>query len=144
MHMRQLAIWLAAGFIISVGMSLGGMAHLSSLYFFDPFRTGENALFEWSMLILFCAGLAPTFLYNVVRPFRGGAPLARRHWGLTIGLGTIPAAFYFLGPQLFPLDQTPGVVSWPVWLSVRSLVAVPTFMAAVFVCLPLFNFLLGS
>jgi hypothetical protein len=29
-------------------------------------------------------------------------------------------------------------------LSVRSAVAVPTFMAAVFACVPLFNWLLGS
>ena len=29
-------------------------------------------------------------------------------------------------------------------ISVRSLVAVPTFMAGVFVCLPLFNLLLGG
>jgi tRNA-dihydrouridine synthase len=31
MNPRQLAIWFAAGFIMSVGLSLGGMAHESSL-----------------------------------------------------------------------------------------------------------------
>ncbi|MCO4747026.1 MAG: YeeE/YedE family protein [Proteobacteria bacterium] len=60
---RQLAIWTLVGFVMSVGMSLGGMAHVSSLYFFDPFQTGENQRFDLAMLILFCAGLLPTFLY---------------------------------------------------------------------------------
>lgn len=63
MQTRQLAIWIIAGFVMSVGMSYGGMAHLSSLYFFDPFQTGENHRFDFAMLILFCAGLIPTFMY---------------------------------------------------------------------------------
>ena len=63
MESRQLAIWIAAGFIMSMGMSFGGMAHESSLYFFDPLRTGRHELFEWSMLILFCSALIPTFIY---------------------------------------------------------------------------------
>lgn len=48
---------------MSVGMSLGGMAHESSLYFFDPFSTGRHELFEWSMMILFCSAVIPTFIY---------------------------------------------------------------------------------
>lgn len=63
MSHRQLAIWFITGFIMSVGMSLGGMAHESSLYFFDPLRTGRHELFEWSMMILFCSAVIPTFLY---------------------------------------------------------------------------------
>ena len=60
---RQLAIWFVVGFVMSVGMSLGGMAHESSLYFFDPFRTGRHELFQWSMMILFCSAVIPTFIY---------------------------------------------------------------------------------
>jgi uncharacterized membrane protein YedE/YeeE len=63
MKIRNLVIWVIAGFLMSMGMSYGGMAHVSSLDFFDPFRTGENQLFDFSMLILFCAALIPTFLY---------------------------------------------------------------------------------
>jgi len=63
MNSRQLIIWALAGFLMSMGMSFGGMAHVSSLHFFDPLRTGENQLFDFSMLILFCAALIPTFLY---------------------------------------------------------------------------------
>jgi len=187
MSSRQLAIWIAAGFIMSVGMSLGGMAHESSLYFFDPLRTGRHELFEWSMLILFCAAVIPTFIYwqffkrgptpwfdtrwhiptstavdrglvlgsvffgagwalggfcpgpsvsglitghpnfvafsyglyfyNLVRPLNK-EPAIKRHWGLTLSLGLVPAVFYFIGPILFPLDEAPRVLSWPVWLSV--------------------------
>jgi hypothetical protein len=63
MKSRQLMIWAFAGFVMSLGMSFGGMAHVSSLNFFDPLRTGENQLFDFSMLLLFCAALIPTFLY---------------------------------------------------------------------------------
>jgi len=62
-NMRQLVIWVLCGFLMSAGMSIGGMAHVSSLYFFDPFRTGHFHVFDWSMLVLFCAALIPTAIY---------------------------------------------------------------------------------
>ncbi|MDG2341176.1 MAG: YeeE/YedE thiosulfate transporter family protein [Paracoccaceae bacterium] len=63
MKSQQLIVWALAGFLMSLGMSFGGMAHVSSLNFFDPFRTGVNQIFDFSMLLLFCAALIPTFLY---------------------------------------------------------------------------------
>jgi len=63
MKSRQLLIWVVAGFLMSLGMSYGGMAHVASLNFFDPFHTGETQIFDISMLLLFCAALVPTFLY---------------------------------------------------------------------------------
>ncbi len=48
---------------MAFGMSAGGMAHASSLHFFDPLKTGDDHAFDFSMLILFCSALIPTFIY---------------------------------------------------------------------------------
>jgi len=185
MNSQQLMIWALAGFIMSVGMSFGGMAHVSSLHFFDPLRTGENQIFDFSMLLLFCAALIPTFLYwqlygkrttpwiatswNFVTDtvvdrklvvgsaiFGAGWALGGfcpgpsvsglvtghpnfvafsyglyayfavghilktrksegdRHWMLTLVLGLVPAALYFIGPVIFPSDGVTSSVSWPI------------------------------
>lgn len=185
MKSRQLIIWVLAGFLISLGMSFGGMAHISSLHFFDPLLTGVNQLFDFSMLILFCAALIPTFLYwqlygkrstpwfeanwdfvsdKVVDRklvlgsaiFGAGWALGGfcpgpsvsglvtghpnfvafsygmyvyfafghilntrkskgdRHWVLTLVLGVVPAALYFVGPTIFPSDGVIPPLTWPV------------------------------
>jgi uncharacterized membrane protein YedE/YeeE len=170
-------------------MSYGGTADASSLHFFDPFGTGENAVHDWSMLILFCAALIPTFVYwqlfgRRTKPwfdtewhiptnkvvdrrlvlgslifgagwalggFCPGPSIAglvtghpnfvafsygmyayylgrhlwntraadtKRHLGLTLVLGTVPAALFFIGPAVFPLGGAPRPSAWPVVLSV--------------------------
>jgi len=185
MKSRQLLIWLLAGFLMSLGMSFGGMAHISSLNFFDPLQTGENKLFDFSMLILFCAALIPTFLYwqlfgkrskpwfesdwnfstpNIVdRKLVLGSAIfgvgwalggfcpgpsvsglvtghpnfvafsygmyayfvfdhlmnirkseGDRHWMLTLTLGAVPVAFYFIGPMGFPSEGVTSPLAWPI------------------------------
>jgi len=180
---------MVAGLVMSVGMSYGGMANVSSLHFFDPLGTGENGVYDWSMLILFCAALMPTMLYwqlfgrrttpwfdsqwhlptntevdrrlvlgslifgagwalggfcpgpsvaglvtghpnfvafsygmyayYVVRHLRKARAAKKPlHLGLTLLLGGVPAALYFIGPVVFPLDGVPLVTAWPVVLSV--------------------------
>jgi uncharacterized membrane protein YedE/YeeE len=79
---KQLTIWMIAGFVMSIGMSYGGMAHVSSLNFFDPFATGENHLWDLSMLILFCAALLPTFFYWQLVGKRTRKPLLDSEWHL--------------------------------------------------------------
>jgi len=75
----QLVIWVVCGFLMSVGMSVGGMAHVSSLYFFDPFGTGHFHTFAWSMLVLFCSALVPTVIYwQFIR--RSSPPWLAAHW----------------------------------------------------------------
>lgn len=188
---KQLAVWVLCGLLMSLGMSFGGMAHESSLHFFDPFRTAESALFDWSMLILFCAALIPTMFYwQLVKRgptpwfdtqwhlptnsdidrrlvfgsaifgagwalggFCPGPPVAglitghpnfvafsygmygyylvrhalrrdesapKKHWGLTLALGALPAIFYFVGPTLFPMDQAPHAKQWPLMMSIAG------------------------
>ena len=185
MKMPQLVIWALVGFLLSMGMSFGGMAHISSLHFFDPLRTGENQLFDFSMLLLFCAALVPTFLYwqlygkrskpwfesrweiptnkvvdrrlvlgsaifgagwalggfcpgpsvsglvtghpnfvafsygmyayfTVVHILKARNSGGDRHWILTLTLGAVPAALYFVGPTIFSSEGVSIPVTWPV------------------------------
>jgi len=173
---------------MSLGMSFGGMAHVSSLNFFDPFRTGETQIFDFSMLILFCAALIPTFLYWQLygkrsKPwfesswsftdnkivdrklvlgsaiFGAGWALGGfcpgpsvsglvtghpnfvafsygmyayfvfshimntrnsggdRYWLLTLMLGAVPVAFYFVGPMIFPSDGVTSPLTWAISIS---------------------------
>ena len=86
------------------------------------------------------------------------------------GLILAPVGIGFVAPQLMPtMEITPSLlkiiaagllvgfgarlangctsghgIAGLARLSVRSLIAVPSFMAAVFVCVPLFNYILGS
>jgi len=186
---KQLVIWAFAGFAMSFGMNLGGMAHASSLSFFDIFGTGHfSATYHPSLLIVFISGLLPAILYwqfykrgptpwwetqwhiptNTVidRWLIGGSIifglgwavggfcpgpsvsglitghpayvafsygmyfyiLARsfihgegeHHWGVSVALGLVPLAFYFVGPIYFPLKQVLPFPTWPVKYSIMG------------------------